>query len=141
MFTLVVCGVVISEIWQAFSGGQDQNRWSAALFGAFVVCLFGGQVIADILSRRRTSYAVTSQRVLISGGWPFAKVTALPLGRLDVVELTDISGDVGTISFGQPGRIPDGEGGTNRVAAPQFVRIADAQRVFRLVQEQKAATA
>lgn len=100
-----------------------------------------GRFGVDAYVRANTFYAVTTQRVLILRRGPLSDFTAIALTRLPPVKLKQGTDGRGSILFGET---------TNAYArmsiwtpsldpTPQFLAIADVQRVYNLIQSRSAA--
>lgn len=93
----------------------------------------------DPRRRSRTAYALTDRRVLKIEGVNCPEITALPLGSLSKIELTERRAGSGTIWCLSPhDRWPK----TNRrnLPKPHFRLIVDARHVHALLLEARAAT-
>lgn len=125
-----------------------------ALFGAFFVLiavfLIFGRFFLDAWLRAHTSYALTDRRVLIARTGSWGTFKALNLNRLPEAVLTKAAGGRGSIRFGAPAPSlwfslgPHGGSGFGSWVptldpTPQFLAIADAQRVFATIQERASA--
>lgn len=108
------------------------------LFIAFGAFFMGGRFWLDAWLRGRTFYAVTDRRVLILRSGPFSDFTAVALDRLPDARISEGKGGRGAIRFGQRAPIFGGNGFSIWVPAldgtPQFLGIADARKVFDLIQ-------
>ena len=87
----------------------------SALFGIpFVLIglyLMVGRFLADAWLRSRMVYALTNRRVLFLRHAPWPSFKALSLSRLPDVMLDEGSNGRGTIRFGTPALVSDGDGG------------------------------
>ena len=95
----------------------------------------------DAWLRRGVRYALTNQRVLILRPPPFASFSAIALDRLPAITLVERPAGRGTIRFGQPVATWGGRSYSWSPAldpTPQLLAIADARRVFDLVQRPAA---
>jgi len=105
------------------------------LIGLYMVA---GRFVFDAWVRGSMSYAITTQRVLISRLKPSGSFMAVPLDRLPDATLTERSNGRGTIRFGQPAAPWGRYGWTNWSpsidATAQFIAIDDARSVFDLIQ-------
>jgi hypothetical protein len=107
------------------------------LIGLYMIA---GRFFVDAWIRGATTYALTSQRVLIMRTAPTFKFTALSLDRLPELSLSERQDGRGTIRF-QPGASM--WGGNNNgwsswtpgLDAGQFLMIADARGVFDRIQK------
>lgn len=146
-FSLFWCGFAIFWEWGAT---RATNTASDSAIG-IVFSLFGlpfiliglyfvfGRFVADAWIRGRTSYAVTSQRVLILRSAPFGRFTSLAIDRLPELSLDERGDGRGTIRFQQ--RIPMWANYNGFSAwmpsldTTQFLMIADARGVFDRIQK------
>jgi hypothetical protein len=97
-----------------------------------------GRFFLDAWLRAGTRYLLTDRRVLISRPRPFSDFTAVSLDRLPDARLSERKDGRGSVRFGQSSGLFGGRSFSIWVPAldptPQFVAIADARRVFDLVQ-------
>lgn len=106
-------------------------------------CLVGlymifGRFFYDAWRRGRTYYGVTDRRILIVRG---SKVTALGLGNLGEINISAPGEGRGTITFGPETWGASGFGFRGRYApppSPAFEGIAEARKVYRLIQQAMA---
>jgi hypothetical protein len=140
-FSLFWLGFVV--FWESSVAKIPNSPVFAKLWGlpflAFGLYAVAGRFLVDAWVRRRTSYALTNKRVLISRQGPGAKFTALGLDRLPEINLTLRAGGSGTIRFGQQGSaFTRGNGFSVWTPAldptPQFIAIENAQDVFNQLQ-------
>jgi hypothetical protein len=144
--------VPFTFIWLAFAVFWEVTAFvshAPAFFllwgGMFVV--FGlyisiGRFYVAGREAKRTIYAVTDQRILIIGGGIRTRLQELSLRTLPPPSLDQGTDGVGTITFG-PGSpwgmaVPAGWPGMSRYG-PAFVGIADASRVFKVIDDAVAA--
>ena len=104
------------------------------LIGLYLVV---GRFLLDAWIRRGLYYAVTDKRVLIFRSGPFRKFTAINLGQLPDVNLSESPGGRGTIRFGAA----TSTWSRNQFSwtpsldsTPQFIAIEDARNVFDHIQ-------
>ena len=114
-------------------------------FVAMGLYLIFGRLLVARREAHRTVYVVTDQRVWLLTG-PFRQnLTEIAIGELPVVQLEVRPSGVGRITFGSGGsffRPPPGwpmGGMSGRPTA--FESIPDASRVYRVIQDAKAASA
>lgn len=157
-FSLAWCGFAI--FWEASVVGVSTRIASNAgpvanvpvamvAFGAVFVCLglffVFGRFLADAWIRRNIAYAVTNERVLIARSGPFGTFSSLNLDRLPDVQISERANGRGTIRFGErPSMWGNRSFGAWLPAldpTPQFLAIADARRVFDLIQGQARGNA
>lgn len=103
-----------------------------------------GRTVVDILSRRRTSYGVTSNRIIIVHGIMDRHVIALELKTLPGVVLREKRRGEGTIQFtdkpfrfGTNNRISLGPGWGPLEEIPEFDLIPEARGVYDLILTQQ----
>lgn len=108
--------------------------------GAYVTV---GRFIHDAWRRAGTTYAITSDRVIIASSPPFASLKSLSLGTLTDVELNENPDGTGSIKLGRP---LDREawrtahwGGAP--AVPTFEMIPNAKQVYNILRDSRAASA
>ena len=145
--------IPFSVLWTGFAifwevlAVRDSGSLLFALWGVpfvtvglyFVI----GRFWLDARRRARTTYAVTSERVIIHSGGFSPSTTSLNLSRLSDLTLAERPDGSGTIRFGP---VPPFAGmyegtawpGVPRV--PAFELIPDARRVFSLVREAQRAS-
>ena len=104
-----------------------------------------GRFFADAWLRGRTSYAVTTQRILILRSPPFGSFTAMAVDRLPELSLIERSDGRGTIRF-QPNTPVFGRGNgfgswMPSLDATQFLMIREARNVFDIIQKAGAKAA
>lgn len=138
-FSLVWCGFAV--FWTFGANGMGAPPFFL-LWGAMFICIglyfVVGRFAADAWLRRRTYYAVTDRRVLILRLAPLSKFTAIGLSQLPDLDLTERNDGRGTIRFGQAISM----WGNRNMAGwspaldptPQFIAIAEARRIFDLIQ-------
>jgi hypothetical protein len=99
-----------------------------------------GRFALDAFVRANTSYAVTTERVMINREGPFGDFTAIALKRLPTVKLKPRGGGRGTIVLGQSTSpwVQISIWTPSLDPTPQLIAIADAQRVYALIQKQSA---
>jgi hypothetical protein len=118
------------------------------LFGApFILVglyLLGGRLIWDSHKRKRTFYTLTDKRALIErpiwGGVFGSKLVAVTLRDLGEVGLEMRKDGTGTISLGRDVRVNAGEGSYTK-RAPRLDFLADAQRVYQLIEDARSTWA
>ncbi len=112
-------------------------------FVAIGLYLIFGRIPVALREARRTHYAVTNQRVLIMAGAFSRRIIEMALDDLPPAQLEVGSSGLGTITFGTAIggiRVPPGWPTMGMYAqAPAFVSVRDATRVYRVVQDAKAA--
>ena len=103
-----------------------------------------GRFLLDARSRAKTSYAVTSQRVLVSSGILSPTLKSLSLRTLTDVTLTQKSDGSGTITFGPSSLAASMYAGTpwpGVALPPSFDLIPDAKRVYDIIRGAQSASA
>jgi hypothetical protein len=101
------------------------------------VYMFAGRFITDAWRRRNTTYAVTTDRVIIESGLRTLTLTSLDLKTLPEVTLHERRDGWGTITFGPPlmsGMIRAG-GWPGTQGPPALELIPDARRVYDIIRE------
>ena len=102
-----------------------------------------GRFFLDARRRANTSYAVTSERVLIKSGVLSTQLKSLSLQNLSDVTLHSRPNGSGTITFGpsMPGAaMMRGMAWPGVPQPPMFEEIADAKRVYDIVRDAQRAT-
>lgn len=145
-FSLLWCGFAI--FWE--SGVVKQGApfffmlWGIpfVLVGLYIVF---GRFFVDAMTRRRTFYGITSDRIIIVSGLRSRQTKSLQLRTLSDITLTERRDASGTITFGPQNpmaqRLPSGWPGSGRYAAPAFDTIERAKEIYDLIrQTQKTAT-
>jgi hypothetical protein len=141
-FSLVWCGFTV--FWEASVLRSNAPPFMAVFGAAFVLVgafLVFGRFLVDAWLRGATVYALTDRRVLILRTGPWPAFNALSLDRLPEAGLSEGAYGRGTIRFGpQLPMFSRGYGGFSAWTpaldpTPQFLSIADARRVFEMIQE------
>ncbi len=139
-FSFVWCAGVIGWTWGAGLSGIGLFDLVGVLFVAVGLSIAVGRFFLDAWLRGGTQYVLTDRRVLIVRRRPTSDLTALSLDRLPQIRLTQRKDGTGTIRFGSPASLFS-FGGTgfsiwvpSLDPTPQFLGIADAARVFDLLQ-------
>lgn len=105
------------------------------LVGAYVIL---GRFFVDAYFRRKMVYGVTEKRILILRKGMFSSLKSLDIKRLPSIELQQRPDGSGTISFGPPLGLStaNGFGSWSPAfnATPQFIRIANVQVVYEIIQ-------
>lgn len=112
------------------------------LMVAFYITI--GRFIVDIVMRARTTYAVTSERVIIQSGLLTPTVKSLNLRTLSDITLSERGNGSGTITFG-PGS-PWGAWGNGMrwpgmPQMPMFEGIPSARSVYDIIRDAQRASA
>ena len=115
-----------------------------ALFLAMAFYITIGRFVGDIWARARTTYAVTSERVIIQSGIFAPTIKSLNLRTLSDITLSERGNASGTITFG-PGN-PWGAWGNGMrwpgmPQAPMFEGIPNARSVYDLIRDAQRAAA
>lgn len=103
-----------------------------------------GRFLVDARRRARTTYAITSERVIISSGVVSPVTKSLDLRTLSDVTLQERSDGTGTITFGAQHPFAAMYAGTAWPGVPQtpsFEMIQDARRVYDILREAQRAPA
>lgn len=142
-FSLFWCGFVIR--WETLALRNDRGTFSIVWGIPFVVVglyLVAGRFIHDAWNRSRTTYTVTSERIVILCG---DEEKSLPLKTLSEYSLKTRSDGSGTIQFGTPPpygwrtRNSSWPPGTPQV--PSFEGVPDARTLYELIRRaQKEAS-
>ncbi len=106
------------------------------LIGLYLVF---GRFFVAAREANNTWYAVTDRRILIQGGMFRQNFTELDLPRLPYVQLSELQGDAGTITFGTPSpfgsfAIP-GWPMSNAQIVPAFQSIPNAREVYEIIKQ------
>lgn len=112
------------------------------LFVAIGLYLIFGRILVARREAYRTNYAVTNQRVLIVGGAFGRRTTEMALADLPPSRLDEGASGLGTITFGAMTgfRPPPGWPTMGTYAqVPAFASIRDAARIYRVIQDARAA--
>ena len=143
--------IPFSLLWGGFAIFWNVTAWTSGagtefqlfgmpflLVGAYVIA---GRFVHDIWLRRRTSYAVTDQRVVIRRVGLGGGVRSIDLVALPVLELHEDSSGRGTVRF--ENRSLFGGSGFDiwvpgLASSAQFLRIADARVVYAIIRRQRA---
>lgn len=146
--------IPFSLLWGGFALFWNVSVWASGapiffrLFGLpFLVVglhLTVGRFWFDARRRARTSYGVTTERVIIASGAFTPSINSVALRTLSDVALTERPDGSGTIWFG-PGSFA---GSTNTGTpwpgmqqAPGFDLATDAKRVYDIIRDAQAAAA
>lgn len=139
-FSLMWGGFAIFWEWSVVHSTKGEGPGSFFVLWGIPFVLFGvyfifGRFFVDAWARSRTTYGVTSQRILILRDGPFRKFTALAIDRLPELSLLERAGGSGTIRFaaddGFWGRRNGFSGWSPALdQTPQFMSIPDARAVF-----------
>jgi hypothetical protein len=100
-----------------------------------------GRFLIDAWLRSATSYAVTSQRVLIERSGPFRSNKSLDIDRLPALELLERGDGSGTIRFGTTSWFMGNRMGMwspSTDPVPQFLRIDNVRNVYELIAKQRS---
>lgn len=146
--------IPFSVLWAGFAFFWELSvlRDGAPLFFAlwgvpFVLVGFYitvGRFFVDARRRARTTYAVTSERIIISSGAFNPSVKSLNLATLSDVTLHERRDGSGTITFGSTSPLVAMYAGTPWPGVPQvpsFEMIPDARRVYGIIREAQRAAA
>lgn len=140
-FSVLWCGFVIFWIVGVLATGGGSFALFGVAFLAFGLFFSVGRFVLDAIVRSNTEYALTDKRILISRTGPFSSFKAIALDRLPEAEISERSDGRGTVRFGQQQSLFGfGQSGLSiwtpaLDATPQFLAIANARKVFDLVQE------
>ena len=142
-FSLMWGGFALFWEYSVISSGAP---WFFVLWGIPFVAVGLYMIFGRIYVARReaanTAYAITDQRVLIMGGAFRRILTQLDLRDLPMAQLEDQGRGLGTITFGGTMgmmRVPPGWPTMGMYGRPPaFASIADAARVFQILQDARA---
>jgi len=137
-FSLVWCGFAVFWTYEATRRGAPLLFYfvggAFVCFGVFFVV---GRFVVDAWLRKRTSYAVTNQRILILRDPPFSSFTSLDLDGLPQMQLVGAGGGRGSLRFGPPLSMFANRNMSGWTPAldpvPQFLAIEEAPKVFDLI--------
>ena len=144
-FSLLWGGFAIfwnASVWTIPSTGEGPD-WFFRLWGLpfLIIGLYviAGRFLHDALLRRRLTYGVTNQRILVARGR--SKVTSLDIQRLPRLELSEHRDGTGSIDFEEnsmfSGRTMNGLGvWLPALAGAQFFRIASPRGVYEMIRNQ-----
>ena len=146
-FSILWCGFAI--FWEVGVVSQGApfffKLWGIpfVLVGLYIVF---GRFIVDAMTRQKTFYGVTNERIIIISGLFSQETKSLNLRTLTDISLTARSDGSGTITFGPAypmGRwMPAGSWpGASRYAPPAFDLIERAKEVHEIVRQAQRATA
>ena len=144
-FSLFWGGFSLFAASAAFHGRDPFGMLVTTLFAAMGLYLIAGRFFVDAAQRRRTFYAVTSERIMIASGLWIRNINSLSLRTLYQIDVSSRPSGDGTIAFG---RSPYGSfampgwPGMGKYLPPMFDLIPDAAEVGRLIRDaQRTATA
>jgi hypothetical protein len=139
-FSLLWGGFAVYWEWSVLqSGGPLFFLLFGAVFVAVGFHIVVGRFFTDAWRRKRTYYALTTDRVLIVKTGSSREVTSLDLARLSDLSLREASGGSGTIILGSiPGPFGgmqswfagSGWPGMSRYMPPAFESIPGVRRVY-----------
>ncbi len=118
-------------------GGPSFFSLFGVPFVAMGLYITVGRFLVDARRRARTSYFVTSNRVVIIGGTFTPATKSLLLSTLSDVSMTERPDASGTISFGTVNPMMAMYGGMSWPGVPQvpsFEMIPDVRSVYRIIQ-------
>lgn len=143
-FSLLWGGFAIFwELMALTSGGSVLFALWGVPFVAAGLYLIFGRILVARREARRTVYGVTDRRVLLRTGAFRQTITELAIDEVPVVQLEEQSSGLGRISFSSSGRMfrpPPGWPMAGMYGQPTaFECIRDASRVYRIIQDAKAA--
>ena len=142
-FSILWGGFAVFWELSVVTSGRDPffALWGIPFVIAGLYLIFGRIYVAR-REARRTRYAVTDRRVLIQTGAFTERTIEMAIADLPPTQLEQGRSGLGTITFGAVGlfRPPPGWPTVGLYqSVPAFASIPDAARVFRIVQEAKAA--
>lgn len=143
-FSLMWGGFAI--FWELMAFGSGAGLFFLIWGIPFVLIglyLIFGRIYVARREAQRTHYAVTDSRLVILGGAFSRRTTEIALTDLPPAQLEEQASGLGTITFGVSiggFRPPPGWPTMGSFAqAPAFTSIPEAGRVYRLIQDAKAA--
>ena len=140
-FSLLWAGfTVFWEVSVLASGGSRFFALWGIPFVAMGFYITIGRFFVDRRRRARTSYALTSHRIVIRSG---NSVQSLSLATLTDVSVTERSNRTGTLTFGAvpfPMSVLAGSGWPGVKGPPMFEQIPEARRVFEQIRTAQQAT-
>ena len=142
-FSILWCGFAIFWESSVIATGAPFffKLWGIpfVLVGLYMVI---GRFFADAKAREKTWYAVTNERVLISGGLFSRSLRSLYLKTLGEISFLEKGDRSGTIIFGTTGPFPawmmssvNSIPGSGRNAPPAFVNIENARTVYDTIRQ------
>lgn len=143
--------VPFSVLWGGFaifweSMALRRSPYAFALFGvpfvAIGLYIMIGRFYYDAYVRKRTSYGITTSRLIIAGGPWRSTVRSISLDTLTNLELNELGNDRGTITFGSTFARSRWQGQSSwpgTPSTPAFDLIANAKQVFDLIGEARRA--
>ena len=145
-FSLLWAGFAVYWLYSAAASGAPLPF---VLFGVpFVlvgIYIVVGRFFVDARQREATSYAVTSQRVLIISGLFSRKVKSLGIKTLAELSLSESADGSGSITFGAQhpmagmlGGLPGGWPGMDPYATPKFDSIPEVRKVYETIRKAQA---
>ena len=136
--SLVFLGFSVFWTYHAIGPGVPVffTLWGSG-FVLFSLYLALGRFVHDVLDRRRTQYAVTDRRVIITRG---RSAESIALGQWSALKLIERSDGTGDILFGEPRSFFGGFAAygyllSSRLGTSGFYGIAKARSVFELLQQ------
>jgi hypothetical protein len=153
-FGMVWFGSAVRFSIQGSWPASNKNPPPFALFVAFALLIIGtgiylviGRLLVDLWFRSRTIYGVTDRRAIILSGMRRRSVHSIYFSSLITLKLEERRNRSGTIYLGEdrpPYRHDPHDGsefggfgpsGQTRLGEEQFFQIADAKKVFTILQE------
>jgi hypothetical protein len=145
-FSLLWAGFAVYWLYSAAASGAPLPfvlfGVPFVLVGVYVVM---GRFFVDARQRAATSYAVTSQRVLIVSGLFSRKVKSLGIKALAELSLSERADGSGSITFGAQhpmasmmGGLPSGWPGMDQYATPKFDSIPEVRKVYETIRKAQA---
>lgn len=144
-FSLLWGGFAIFWLLTALrSGGPGYFSLWGIPFVLVAFFMIVGRFFVDAWSRARTTYAVTSERVIINSGLFMTTTQSLDVRTLTNMTVQERPNGTGTITFGAVNPFAAMYPGTSRLTVqqmPRFYLIPDARRVYNIIREAQQAPA
>jgi Bacterial PH domain len=114
------------------------------VYGVVALYVTVGRFITDMIARSRTTYAVTTERVIIQSGMFVTTLQSLNLRTLTNVSLSEGAGGSGTIVLGPPSPFGAWSYGVRLPGIPQaatFEHIPRAREVYAIIRDAQRSSA
>jgi hypothetical protein len=146
--------IPLSIFWGGFALFWNTSVWTGnvdlpfKLFGLpFLVAglyLTIGRFLVDMYLRKRTTYLVTTKRVLIARRGSGSQIKSIDIKHLPSLEFDERSDGSGNIRFGASGSWFNGANNfgvwqPTFDPTPQFIRVPQVRSLYQLIQKQTAS--